>query len=83
MHSEKSTYSSSLSETAREWLAFIEQYEAIVEGHVEEDDFTINEPIGRKDDSIIERIVREDGQNARTDVSVKGRFITTDKVFQK
>ena len=45
----------------------------LVEGHVEKDQFSIVQPIGRKDGSIIERIVREDGQFARTDVEVLGR----------
>lgn len=53
---------------------FRRQYEAIVEGHVGEDEFTISEPIGRKDGSIIERIVREDGQESRTSVRVINRF---------
>lgn len=53
---------------------FHRQYEAIVEGHVEQDAFVINERIGRKDGSIIERIVRSDGKVARTDVQVLKRF---------
>ena len=52
---------------------FHRQYVALVEGHVERDHFSIVQPIGRKDGSIIERIVREDGQFARTDVEVLGR----------
>jgi 23S rRNA pseudouridine1911/1915/1917 synthase len=51
---------------------FHRQYVALVEGHVEKDQFSIVQPIGRKDGSIIERIVREDGQFARTDVEVLG-----------
>ncbi|QDQ01439.1 RluA family pseudouridine synthase [Lysinibacillus fusiformis] len=50
------------------------EYEAIVHGHVIEDCQSIVAPIGRKDTSIIEREVREDGQFAHTDVSVKRRF---------
>ncbi|MEK4406641.1 RluA family pseudouridine synthase [Sporosarcina sp. FSL K6-6792] len=52
---------------------FHRQYIALVEGHIERDQFSIVQPIGRKDGSIIERIVREDGQFARTDVEVLGR----------
>ncbi len=52
---------------------FHRQYVALVEGHVEKDQISIVQPIGRKDGSIIERIVREDGQFARTDVEVLGR----------
>ncbi|MFJ7932896.1 RluA family pseudouridine synthase [Sporosarcina sp. NPDC096371] len=53
---------------------FHRQYVAIVEGKVKEDRFTIEQPIGRKEGSIIERMVREDGQFARTDVEVLRRF---------
>lgn len=44
------------------------EYEAIVYGHVSAQ--SIVAPIGRKDTSIIEREVREDGQFAHTDVSI-------------
>ena len=50
------------------------EYEAIVHGHVKEDKQSILAPIGRKDTSIIEREVREDGQFAHTDVTVLCRF---------
>lgn len=53
---------------------FHRQYVAIVEGRVLETRFTIEQPIGRKDGSIIERMVREDGQFARTDVEVLHHF---------
>ncbi|MEK5040837.1 RluA family pseudouridine synthase [Sporosarcina sp. FSL K6-3457] len=53
---------------------FHRQYVAIVEGWVKENCFTIEQPIGRKDGSIIERMVREDGQFARTDVEVQHHF---------
>ncbi|QTD41232.1 RluA family pseudouridine synthase [Sporosarcina sp. Te-1] len=55
-----------------EKIGFHRQYIAFVEGHVSETSFTIERPIGRKDGSIIERTVREDGQYARTDVQVLG-----------
>ena len=45
------------------------QYEAIVHGEVKQSR-SIIAPIGRKDTSIIEREVREDGQYAHTDVEV-------------
>ncbi|MEH7239250.1 RluA family pseudouridine synthase [Bacillus sp. JJ1562] len=45
-------------------------YEAIVHGGVDVDSGTIDAPIGRKDDSIIERQVREDGQSAVTHFQV-------------
>ncbi|WP_203246015.1 RluA family pseudouridine synthase [Sporosarcina beigongshangi] len=53
---------------------FHRQYVAIVEGSVQEERFTIEQPIGRKDGSIIERMVRENGQFARTDVEVQQYF---------
>ncbi|MCM3743805.1 RluA family pseudouridine synthase [Sporosarcina luteola] len=53
---------------------FERSYIAFVEGYVQKDVFTIDQPIGRKDGSIIERMVRQDGQHARTDVQVLGRF---------
>jgi 23S rRNA pseudouridine1911/1915/1917 synthase len=49
-------------------------YEAIVEGELEEDIGTIHAPIGRKDTSIIEREVREDGQEAITQYEVLKRY---------
>ena len=53
---------------------FERSYIAFVEGDIEEHDFIIEQPIGRKDGSIIERTVRQDGQYARTDVQVLNRF---------
>lgn len=50
------------------------EYEAIVHGHLMEDRQSIIAPIGRKESSIIEREVREDGQFAHTDVTVLQRF---------
>ena len=41
---------------------------------VKEDSFSIDAPIGRKNDSIIERIISEDGKQARTSVQVLKRF---------
>ncbi|MFJ7404544.1 MULTISPECIES: RluA family pseudouridine synthase [unclassified Lysinibacillus] len=50
------------------------EYEAIVHGHLAEDWQSIVAPIGRKETSIIEREVRQDGQYAHTDVTVLQRF---------
>lgn len=50
------------------------EYEAIVHGHIADDEASIIASIGRKDDSIIERTVREDGQFAHTDYRVLHRF---------
>jgi 23S rRNA pseudouridine1911/1915/1917 synthase len=49
-------------------------YEAIAEGRVDPDTGTIEEPIGRKPDSIIEREVRQDGRYALTHYRVKKQF---------
>jgi len=62
---------------------FHREYEAIVEGHVTDENFTINEPIGRKDNSIIERVICEDGKSARTDVHVKNRFMHQGQKFSQ
>lgn len=53
---------------------FKRQYEAIAHGHIEQEELLIDKCIGRKDGSIIERIVRSDGQEARTKVRVLERF---------
>ncbi|WP_027408907.1 RluA family pseudouridine synthase [Anoxybacteroides tepidamans] len=50
------------------------KYEAICHGDLEKEEGTIDAPIGRKGDSIIEREVREDGQRAVTHFRVLGRF---------
>ncbi len=55
------------------------QYEAIVHGHVKEEEQAILAPIGRKDTSIIEREVRPDGQFSHTDVKVVKRGFTKNK----
>lgn len=55
------------------------QYEAIVHGHVDQDVQSIVAPIGRKETSIIEREVREDGRYAHTDVTVLKRFYLDDE----
>ncbi|GIN83992.1 pseudouridine synthase [Heyndrickxia sporothermodurans] len=48
-------------------------YEALIEGVIFEDNGIIEASIGRKDSSIIEREVREDGQFARTKYEVLDR----------
>jgi 23S rRNA pseudouridine1911/1915/1917 synthase len=49
-------------------------YEAIVKGELNKDIGTINAPIGRKEISIIEREVREDGQEAITQYEVLKKY---------
>ncbi len=46
------------------------QYEAIVHGHLIQEEQSIIAPIGRKETSIIEREVSDNGQFAHTDVKV-------------
>lgn len=46
------------------------RYDAIVHGRVQEEEFTVTAPIGRKNSSIIEREVRGDGQFAQTEVKL-------------
>ena len=53
---------------------FERSYIAFVEGYIQEHNFTITQPMGRKDGCIIERTVRQDGQFARTDVKVLRQF---------
>ena len=48
----------------------LKEYIAIVEGNVSNINFTINAPIGRKENSIIERCVHKDGDVAITDVKL-------------
>jgi 23S rRNA pseudouridine1911/1915/1917 synthase len=49
-------------------------YEAFASGVISDDQGRIEEPIGRKDDSIIEREVRADGQYACTNFQVFDRY---------
>ncbi|GEN33102.1 RluA family pseudouridine synthase [Aneurinibacillus danicus] len=49
-------------------------YEALVHGQVEKEEGTIDAPIARKADSLMERIVHESGQWARTHYNVLGRY---------
>lgn len=62
---------------------FTRVYEAIVEGYVEKNQLTIEAPIGRKPNSIIERIVCEEGQMARTHVRVVERFTLKGQPFTR
>lgn len=50
------------------------QYEAFVEGDVAQEQGEIIAPIARKGDSIIERMIAEDGQFAHTEFTVIDRF---------
>lgn len=48
-------------------------YQAIVHGVIQQDEGTIDAPIGLREDSIIQRQVRSDGQSARTHFQVLAR----------
>ena len=50
------------------------RYEAIVHGELQHDKGVIDAPIGRRDTSIIEREVRDDGQYAVTHYAVLGKY---------
>lgn len=49
-------------------------YEALVHGVMEQDTGTVDAPIARKEESIIERIVHESGQRAVTHFQVVNRY---------
>lgn len=59
----------------------IKKYIAIVKGIVEEDEFTIDLPVGRPaDDSVQRAVMYEGGKDAVTDVKVLERFASTSLV---
>ncbi|WP_046179867.1 RluA family pseudouridine synthase [Domibacillus tundrae] len=58
-----------MSEMQKQKMVF-RQYEALAEGVFTQTDGVVEAPIGRRDDSIIERIVRADGKYARTGYQV-------------
>ena len=62
---------------------FKKEYIAICTGIFDKKDGTINAPIGRKNDSIIERCVRDDGQEAITHYRVLNEFCNNDIVYSK
>lgn len=72
----KHQYSHSLLSQMQRHKLIDRTYEAIVHGIVENPDGTINKPIGRKETSIIERIVTEKGQEAVTHYHVLNRYET-------
>ncbi|PID17016.1 RNA pseudouridine synthase [Sporosarcina sp. P34] len=53
---------------------FQRHYTAFSEGIITTPFLTIEQPIGRREGSIIERMVRDDGQYAKTDVSVTAHY---------
>ncbi len=58
---------------------FKKKYLAILEGHLENDIGTINAPIDRKENSIIERTISENGFPSITHYKVLKRFCINDK----
>lgn len=63
--------------------SFHREYVAFIEGTLKSTSMTICEPIGRKDGSIIERTVREDGQTAITHVECQQVYKDEKGIFSK
>ncbi|MBU8906902.1 RluA family pseudouridine synthase [Desertibacillus haloalkaliphilus] len=70
----KHRYAHDLLSRQRKKQMLSRRYLAVVHGQVRDEIGTINDPIGRKDNSIIEREVRSDGQPAITHYSVIRRL---------
>jgi 23S rRNA pseudouridine1911/1915/1917 synthase len=70
----KSQYSHQQLATVQRQGGIVRHYEALVHGCVAQDEGTIDAPIMRKAESLMERIVHEDGQWARTHYKVLGRY---------
>lgn len=70
----KHRYSHSILDKAIKEGKIKRKYSAIVYGHLKNCTGTIDAPIGRKADSIIEREVRKDGQEAVTHYNVMQQF---------
>lgn len=60
---------------------FERTYEAVVEGHIRQDVWTVDAPIGRKEGSIIEREIHVDGQEAITHGKTLHRFQYEDENY--
>lgn len=59
---------------------FKKYYIAFLDGILENDEGTINAPIARKENSIIERTISENGENAISHYKVLERFVNMTKV---
>ncbi|WP_068676483.1 RluA family pseudouridine synthase [Oceanobacillus sp. Castelsardo] len=70
----KHRYCHSLLSAAQKAGKVKRKYKALVEGSLEEDNGTIDAPIDRKEDSIIERMVKETGKRAVTHFQVEKRL---------
>ncbi|ERI09975.1 RluA family pseudouridine synthase [Aneurinibacillus aneurinilyticus] len=70
----KSQFSHQQLATVQRQNGITRYYEALVHGQVKEDEGTIDAPIMRKADSLMERVVHEDGQWARTHYKVLKRY---------
>jgi 23S rRNA pseudouridine1911/1915/1917 synthase len=70
----KHRYSHSLLAAAQKEGKIKRNYRALVEGNLQEDSGTIDAPIDRKEDSIIERTVKETGKRAITHFKVEKRL---------
>lgn len=74
----KNAYIQELFIKKKKQVEFYKEYLAVVNGIINKSSFVIEEPIARKDDSIIIREVNSLGQYAKTDVEVKNVNIEKD-----
>ena len=79
----KNEYVHSALSTEMQKGLFKKEYIAICTGIFDKKDGTINAPIGRKNDSIIERCVRDDGQEAITHYRVLNEFCNNDITYSE
>ena len=79
----KNEYVHSILSTEMKKGLFKKEYIAICTGIFDKKDGTINAPIGRKNDSIIERCVRDDGQEAITHYRVLNEFCNNDITYSE
>lgn len=70
----KSQFSHQQLATVQRQNGITRYYEALVHGQVKEEEGTIDAPIMRKADSLMKRVVHEDGQWARTHYTVLERY---------
>lgn len=70
----KHSYSHSLLAASQQASNVKRKYKAIIEGHLDQREGTINAPIGRKEGSIIERAVLDTGKRSVTHYKVISKF---------
>lgn len=70
----KNSYSHSIMAETQKAGSLSRKYQAIIEGDIKKDQGTIHAPIDRKEDSIIERMVKNTGKDAITHFHVLDRL---------